>query len=154
MRNHTLRLYAAAATLLAFFVLWTSIAAKPWATTKKAAPDPRLLALTAREHRLRKEAATVQRLVAKRWKTYERRLAARRRAIAAAQRRHDAQVEAARLAAQRLAAAQAAASVSVSYAPSSSGSSSASAAAAPRVVTLPPRVQVVTLPPVTSSSSS
>jgi hypothetical protein len=154
MRKRTLRLSAAAAATLAFVVLWSSIAAKPWATTKRPAQDPRLLALTAREHRLRAEAIAVKRLVARRWHVYERRLRVRRRQVAAARRRHAEQLAAARAAARRIAAAQAAAS-SVSYAPAPAAPPAAAApAAAPRIVTLPPRVQVVTLPPVTSSSSS
>jgi hypothetical protein len=151
VRNHTVRLYAAAATLLAFFVLWTSIAAKPWATAKRPAADPRLVALAAREHRLRAESAAVKRLVAHRWKVYERRLRARRGKIAAAERRHAQQVAAAQLAAQRIAAARAVASRTVAAA---APAVSAGPSPAPRVVTLPPRVQVVSLPPVTSSSSS
>jgi hypothetical protein len=151
VRNHTVRLYAAAAALLAFFVLWTTVAAKPWATAKQPAADPRLVVLAAREHRLRAETTAVKRLVAHRWKVYERRLRARRREIAAAERRHAQQVAAAQLAAQRIAAAQAVASRTLAAA-APAGSPGPSPAS--RVVILPPRVQVVSLPPVTSSSSS
>jgi hypothetical protein len=156
VRNHTLRLYAAAATLLAFFVLWTAIAAKPWATAKQPTADPRLATLAAREHRLRAESAAVKRLVAHRWQVYERRLRARRHQIAAAERRHAQQVAAAQLAAQRIAAARAFASRTVAAAAPAVSAPAASAgpSPAPRVVTLPPRVQIVALPPVTSSSSS
>jgi hypothetical protein len=155
LRNHTVRLYVAAATLLAFFVLWTSIAAKPWATAKRPAADPRLVALTVREHRLRAEALAVKRVVAHRWKLYERRLRARQGAIAAAEQRHSQQVAAAQLAAQRIAAARSVASRTVAVSSvSSAPAASSSSTPVQRVVTLPPRVQIVTLPPVTSSTSS
>lgn len=167
MKSHTARLYVTAVSLLVFFVLWATIAAHPWASPAKQALDPRLVQLTAREHRLQREALAVKRLVAQRWARYERQLIARRRAIAAAKQRHDAQVAAAQAAYRQIAAQQAAAAAS--YAPASYARSSAPASApvaasapaaapaaapAPRVVTLPPQVRTVTLPAVTSSGSS
>ena len=159
MRARPLRLFAAAFTLLCFLVLWNAIAARPWVTTAKQPADPRLRALTLREHELRRESTEVKRLVARRWARYERRLAARRREIAASRRRHELELAAARLAAQRLAAAAAAHSAVVvsSVAPPASAPATGSApgpAPAPRVVTLPPQVQTVALPPVTSTGSS
>jgi hypothetical protein len=60
MTSHTGRLYAAAAGLLTFFVLWAGIAAHPWRTTTA---DPRLAALAQRQRLLRREAVLVQRVV-------------------------------------------------------------------------------------------
>jgi hypothetical protein len=114
MASHTGRLSGLALALLAFFVLWASVAAHPW--TSAATKDPRLEALAQRERRLRADAALVQRVVDRRFATYKLALAKRRREIAAAQR--------------RASAASAAAAVS------------AAAVSAPsvRVVTLPPLV--------------
>ena len=63
MTNHTVRLYVAAVSLLAFFVLWATIAAHPWRST---AADPRLALLAQRERALRREAALVHEIVAQR----------------------------------------------------------------------------------------
>lgn len=149
MASSPARLTVGAATLLAFFVLWATIAAKPWAAAAASASDPRLAALKAREHRLRLEAAQVKRLVDRRWSVYEHRLAARKREIAAVRARHARQVAAARAAAARLAAQQVTYSAPVSY-----SSPTAPTAPAARVVTLPPKVTTVTLPPVTRTASS
>jgi hypothetical protein len=150
MRNHTVRLYVTAATVLAFFVLWTTVAAHPWSAPARPAADPRLLALAARDAHLRHEAAQVKQLVAHRWQVYERRLRERQRQIARAGQQHERQLAAARAAASQIAAQQAA-----SYsAAAPSYSAPASAAPAQRVVTLPPQVKIVQLAPVTSTSSS
>jgi hypothetical protein len=145
MQSHALRLYVVSATVLVFFVLWAVIAARPWAA-KAASPgvDPRLAALDRREQRLRREAQTVNRTIARRWHAYHRRLQAREALIRELQRTH----------ARQLAAAARAAAASVA-APVASYSAGASAAGS-QVVTLPPRVRVVTLPgpPATSSGSS
>jgi hypothetical protein len=146
MRGHTVRLYAAAATLLAFFVLWATIAARPWAPARARA-DPRILALAARERVLRREALQVRHLVAKRWHVYERRLRAREHVIALARHRHAEQLAAAHAAAARIAAQPTA------YSAPPPGAS-ATPAPATQVVTLPPPVRVVTLPAVTATSSS
>jgi hypothetical protein len=60
MTSHTGRLYAAAAGLLTFFVLWAGIAAHPW---RSSAADPRLAALAQRERLLRREAVLVRQIV-------------------------------------------------------------------------------------------
>jgi hypothetical protein len=75
------RTYVVAGSLLAFFVLWAGIAARPWAS---ATTDPRLAALDRREVRVRREAAAAQALVARRWAAYRAELAARTSAAAAA----------------------------------------------------------------------
>ncbi len=182
MKSPALRITVVGATLLAFAVLWSSIAAKPWtAASAPAKPDvdPRLVALNRWERQLRGEAALVKRTVDKRWAAYRKRLSAREAAIAAAKRRYAQQVAAARAAQARIAALQQAALASSGTAPArqktvttytvsrvSSAPVVTQAAAAPaaapttKVVTLPPQVQVVTLPPasapapVTKSTSS
>ncbi len=63
MTNHTGRLYALAASLAAFFVLWAGIAAHPW---KAAASDQRLAALAQREQLLRRDARLVRQIVQQR----------------------------------------------------------------------------------------
>jgi len=63
MTSHTGRLYAAAAGLLTFFVLWAGIAAHPWHT---ATADPRLAALAQRQRLLRREAVLVRTIVQQR----------------------------------------------------------------------------------------
>ncbi len=118
MTSHHGRLYALAASVLAFFVAWAVIAAHPWSTAK-AARDPRLAALAAREHRLRTEAGLVQQIVARRFADYRRRFAAYKAALARQQ-----------AAAAQVAAAQAAAPAA---APSGGGGSV-------RYVSLPPLV--------------
>jgi hypothetical protein len=128
MTNHHGRLYALAASTLVFFVAWAVIAAHPWTSTKVAGRDPRLVALTQREQRLRLEAALVQHVVARRYADYRKRFAAYKVALA----RRQAQVAAAqRAAAQQaqLVAAQQAAPVA---APSGGGGV--------RYVSLPPLV--------------
>ncbi len=81
MTSHTGRLYALAAALLSFFVLWAVIAAHPW-TGSTAAGDPRLAALAQREHRLRADAALVQKVVDRRLAAYRASLATRRSLVA------------------------------------------------------------------------
>jgi hypothetical protein len=171
MRHRTARSYLATAALLVFLLLWVTVAAKPWSSPVKPAADPRLVALNARQRHLQQESAIVKRLVAKRWAVYQHRLAARRRQIDAAKRAYADRVAAAQAAAYRIAAAQAAARAASQTQVSASASASASvsqvsrvtpvlpaqssaAASAPAVVAPPPQVQVVTLPPVTRSSSS
>ena len=116
MTSHTGRLYALAASLFAFFVLWAVVAAHPWASAASAG-DPRLAKLTERERRLRADAALVQRIVDRRFAVYKAALTKRRSEIAAARRRASA-------------AAAAASAVPASQA----------AAPSVRVVTLPPLV--------------
>jgi hypothetical protein len=171
--NHTLRLYLAVVTLCVFFVLWAAIAARPWAaaaTPQPAREDPRLTALDRWQQRLQHESRSVNRLVRARWARYERRLRERRAQIAAAERAHALQVAAAQAAAARAVAAGSSSPAGAAPAPTqvttvvSSVSTTvpptapAASAPAPKVVTLPPQVQIVTLPassaPVTSSSTS
>jgi hypothetical protein len=84
MTSHVGRLYALAIAVLVFFLTWTAVAARPWATTGQA--DPRLKALAAREHRVRRDSAVVPRLVNHRWAVYRKQLASRQTQIAAAKR--------------------------------------------------------------------
>jgi hypothetical protein len=119
MTSHTGRLYALALALVVFFLAWAAVAAHPWA---KAASDPRLQALAAREARLRQEAKLVNRVVAERWTAYRAELRMRSTQIAAAK--------------ARIAAAKAAAQAQVSY--TQAAAPAASAAPSVRVVTLPP----------------
>jgi hypothetical protein len=126
MTSHTGRLYALALALVVFFVAWAAVAAHPWA---KAAPDPRLQALAAREARLRQEAKLVNRVVADRWAAYRSALRLRKAQITEAK--------------ARIAATQAAARTTVS----------AAQAAAPAVSSAP-SVRVVTLPPLTVTRTS
>ena len=138
MRSQALRLYVFSVTLLLFFVLWAVIAARPWAPRSGASPtlDP----LAARERHLRHEARVVEQTVRRRWVSYRRRLHAREAQIRALERRH-----AALLAAANAAVANAAAANVAAY---------SAPAAASSVVTLPPQVRVVTLPPAGASTSS
>jgi hypothetical protein len=84
MTDTSHRTYAVAIALVVFFLSWAAIAADPWATPK---PDPRLVALQAREQRLRVDAKVVARVVAARSAAYQTALQARRAAIAEARAR-------------------------------------------------------------------
>jgi hypothetical protein len=84
MTSHAGRLSAAATAILVLFLSWAVIAARPWASTRAAAPDPRLEALAARERRVRADSIAVDRIVRLRWRLYRQRLAARNRSLAAA----------------------------------------------------------------------
>ena len=128
MTDHVARLYAGALALLVFFVVWAVVAARPWADAGET--DPRMAALERREQKLMRESRRVNEVVQRRFTTYRRRLARRRKEIAAAE-------------------AEAAA---VATAPSTSSSiASASSAPAPAA---PPPVAVTAAPPVTSTGSS
>jgi hypothetical protein len=81
MTSHVGRLYALAAALLVFFLAWTVFAARPWV----AKADPRLVALAAREQRIRHESLVVHRIVQKRWAVYRADMKKRRAQIAARQ---------------------------------------------------------------------
>ena len=140
MRSHILRLYVFSITLFLFFVLWAVIAARPWTTARSGQnpgdTSPALKALNARERHLRHEARVVERTVRRRWAGYRRRLHAREAEIKGIERRHAAEVAAA--------ANTAAVSTAAYSAP----------AANSQVVTLPPQVRVVTLPPAGAATSS
>jgi hypothetical protein len=69
MTDHVARLYAAALALVAFFLSWAVIAAKPW--LPEAAADPRVAALERREAELRRESIRVQRAVERRRESAE-----------------------------------------------------------------------------------
>lgn len=141
MKSHALRLYVVSIAVLVFFVLWAIVAAKPWAAQASSRPavDPRLAALARQERRLRHESVVINKTLSRRWSDYRRRLKARQALIRAVEQRH----------AQELAAASAASS-SYSYASAPAGP----AAGTTRVVTLPPRVTVVSLPPAGASTGS
>lgn len=61
MASHVGRLYAAAIAILVFFVVWASVAARPW---KTATPDPRLQQLALRQQALKRETALVNQVLA------------------------------------------------------------------------------------------
>ena len=124
MTNHVVRLYAGALALLAFFLVWAVVAARPWAPTGEA--DPRLAALERRELALKRETRQVNRTVKRRFAVYQRRLKRRE---------------------ERIAEVRAAAAA---VAPSTAAAPAASAPAA----AAPPAVAVTPAPPVTSTGSS
>jgi len=64
MTSHVARLYALVAGVVVFFVAWAAIAAHPWAP--RAAQDPRIAALAARQQHVQLESLRVQKLVAAR----------------------------------------------------------------------------------------
>ena len=136
MTDHVARLYAAVLALVVFFLTWAVVAARPWAEEAAAEKDPRLVALERREARLRRESARVERLVQRRFAAYEVRLRQRKREIAAIQ------------------AANAAAAATVPVAASGSVSSAAPSPSAAPAASPAPSVGVVSLPPVTNTSSS
>jgi hypothetical protein len=126
MTDHLARLYAGAAALLVFFVVWAVVAARPWAEAGET--DPRMASLERREQKLMRETRRVNRVVERRFVVYRKRLARRRKEIAAAK----------------------AAAAAVTAAPATSGA--APVAAAPAAA--PPPVAVTAAPPVTSTGSS
>ena len=83
MTNHVLRLYTAAVALVVFFVAWAAVAANPWKKNPSSGYAAALTALTAREQRVQQEAAIVQQIVNRRFKTYRAQLATQRRSLAA-----------------------------------------------------------------------
>ncbi len=173
MANHVVRLYALAVGAIVFFVLWATIAARPW-TTAKAKADPRLAQLSVREKRLRHDAILANRIVKRRWAVYRVRLRRRETEIASARTRHEQELAAARAAAARQAAAIQAAALAAAAARSQTVAPAAvrtagPVAAAPAVAAPvraaapaatpappppPPPVAVVRLPPITTTHSS
>ena len=83
MTSHVGRLYSIALALFVFFLTWVAIGARPWAASGSQS-DPRLAALEQREQRVRRQSVAVQRLVRRRWATYQAHLRQRRSHIAAA----------------------------------------------------------------------
>ena len=88
MRSHLGRVYVLAIAVLLFFVLWALISAHPWAS--KAAVDPRLAELQAREQHVRQEVARAKRIVTARWTAYNRNAKRRQVQIALANERRQA----------------------------------------------------------------
>lgn len=150
MKSHVLRLYVVAITLLVFFVLWATVAARPWAaaSSRRPAVDPRLAALDRWERRLKHESQSVNRTLDRRWHAYRVRLKQREARIRKLKQQYARRLAAVRAAEARLAVP----ATSYASAPAAGGSGTS------RVVTLPPTVRVVTLPPtsapVTRSGSS
>lgn len=62
MTSHVARLYAAAGSLLAFFLAWAGIAAHPWASSASNPTDQRSRAIGLYEQRLRADAALLRQL--------------------------------------------------------------------------------------------
>ena len=124
MTDHAFRLYAGATALLAFFLVWAVVAARPWADAGRGGPAAWWRS-SAASTSLKREAQRVNRVVERRFATYRRRLARREREIAAA---------------------RAAAPAAPAGAPAASA-----AAAAPSA---PPPVAVSAAPPVTATGSS
>jgi len=125
------RLYATALAVVVFFVAWAVIAARPWVPENGAKQDPRLVALKAREQRLRQDAIAIKKIVDKRWATYR---------VELAQRRHLIAVRAKQNAARAQAQAQAVRQVQTYQQPSSQ----AAAAPAPPVVRVAPAAPAAT----------
>jgi len=63
------RLHATVLAVTVFFVLWATVAARPWVDASAGA-DPRIAALNAREQQLRADAKVVQEIVARRTAAY------------------------------------------------------------------------------------
>ena len=133
MTEQVVRLYAAAAGLVVFFLFWAVIAARPWAAAGEK--DPRAEAIELREQKLARKTRRVNRVVKLRFARYERQLARRKRAIARRER-------------ENAATLAATSSAGGSVATSGSSSFSAPAAAAPSAPT------VTAAPPVTTTTSS
>jgi hypothetical protein len=62
MTSHIGRLYVATIAILVFFVVWATVAARPW---KTAAPDPRLQQLALRPQALKRETTLVNQILAR-----------------------------------------------------------------------------------------
>ncbi len=93
MTSASSRPIVAAASICAFFLLWASVAARPWAASAPAPIDPRAKALARREVALKRRAAKVNALVDRRWAAYRVALARRRLAIAHVEQVHVQQLE-------------------------------------------------------------
>lgn len=132
MTNHVARLYALGLALAVFFVSWATVAARPWAT---AQADPRVAALAARQQKLQRESALVQRIVQARYADYRVALARRQAQLAAAQTARSRSL--------------ASASTAAPAAPVSSA-----APVAPAAPTAPAAVRIVNLPPLVITRTS
>lgn len=131
-RKTLVRLCGLVTALAIFALAWLTINARPWQAEAKAMPDPRLAALQGREQLLQLEARDVRAVVYERFASYQDRLQARKKAIAAAERRHRRELRRAKRAAAAAAAARTIRYVSVSV----------------------PVVRTVSLPPVTKTKTS
>ena len=145
MTSNLGRAYATSIAVVVFFLSWAVVAAKPWVSAPEAKTDPRILALSARERKLNKDAVQVRAIVQKRWALYQAQLVRRKHLIAA--RKKAQQVLLAR---QQAVAAQQARYVAPS-APSSSAQThvAAPAPSAPIVRVAPPSA-----PPATQTKTS
>ncbi|MGD0274264.1 MAG: hypothetical protein ABSB96_11110 [Gaiellaceae bacterium] len=94
MTNGLGRLYATALTMVVFFVAWAVIAARPWVPENEGKQDPRLVALNARELKLRQDAIAIKKIVDKRWVTYRVELARRKHLIAVRAKQNAARAQA------------------------------------------------------------
>jgi hypothetical protein len=88
MKSQIGRVYILAIALLLFFVLWATVSAHPWSS--KAAVDPRVAKLQAREQQVKKEVQRARKVVTARWKNYNQDLQRRQAQIAVANRRRQA----------------------------------------------------------------
>lgn len=82
MRSATGRLYALALAIVAFFLFWAVVAARPWATAAPAGDERELARVAKRERDLQREAARAQAIVDERWRAYRAALAEQEGAIA------------------------------------------------------------------------
>lgn len=126
------RVYAITLAIIVFFLAWAVLAARPWVEPPTAKTDPRIMALDARERRLRADAVKINALVKKRWAVYRVALAKRKHQIAAVNK-----AQAARAAQAQVAQAAQTAPATHSAAPSA-----------------PPVVRVTPAPPATSTKTS
>lgn len=85
MKSQIGRVYILAIALLLFFVLWATVSAHPWSS--KSAVDPRVAKLQAREQQVKREVQRARRVVALRWRNYQRDLRHRQAQIDDANRR-------------------------------------------------------------------
>jgi len=142
MTSNLGRVYAITLGIVVFFLSWAVIAARPWVSAAAAKTDPRIVALNAREQKLRKDAAEISAIVQKRWKIYNAQLVRRKHMIAVRKKAQQAM-----LAQQALAAQQA--RVYVQSAPQAPAYHAASAPSAPIVRVAPPAA-----PPATHTKTS
>lgn len=132
------RLYATVLALVVFFLVWAVIAARPWVRESEGTTDPRLVALTAREQRLHRDAIAIKKIVDRRWATYRVELAHRKHLITVRVRLNAAWAQA-----QAQAQAQAVQQVHTYQQPSYRAPAAA-----------PPVVRVTPAPPATSTRTS
>jgi hypothetical protein len=140
MTSNLGRVYAITLAIFVFFLAWAIIAARPWVSAPEAKTDPRILALNAREQKLRRDAVEIRAIVQKRWTIYQAQIVRRKHLFVVRKK-----AQQALLAQQALAAQQAQVRV-VQQAPSSQP---APAPSAPIVRVAPPAT-----PPATKTKSS